>query len=98
MMVGAWDWVGILLLVAGLGDKEVVIGFEITNEWMDLGKGEAFLLGRTVTWLLEQTPEIFQSVQAMFERLDRGFFQVCSGMFFRQITQPHDGAQRLGAA
>jgi hypothetical protein len=32
-------------LVAGLDGKEVVIGFEIANEWMDLGKGEAFLLG-----------------------------------------------------
>ena len=98
MMVGGWDWIVILFLVAGLAGEEVVIGFEITNEWMDLSKGEAFLLGLRSVWLLEQTPEIFYSMQAVFERFDRGFFQAGRGVLFAQIAQSHDGTQRFGAA
>lgn len=44
MVVGAWDWAVILFLVAGLVGEEVIIGFEIANEWMVLSKREAFLL------------------------------------------------------
>ena len=47
-----------MFLAIGLVGKEVVIGFEIANERMDLSEGEALLLGQ-VRGILKQVAEIF---------------------------------------